>query len=44
MEGLIVEEDLIGSLPLDKTSAQIIGATIKDVILRMGLSIEDAKT
>ena len=43
-DGLIVEEDFIGSLLLDKASAQINAAAIKDVILRMGLSIEDAKT
>ena len=43
-EGLIVEEDFIGSMPLDKASAQIIAAAIKDVILRMSLSTEDAKS
>ena len=42
-EGLIVEEDFIGSMPLDKASTQIIVAAIKDVILRMSLSTEDAK-
>ena len=41
--GLIVKEDFIGSMPLDKASAQIIAAAIKDVILRMSLSTEDAK-
>ena len=42
-EGLIVEEDFIGLMALNKASAQKIAAAIKDVILRMGLSIEDAK-
>ena len=38
-EGLLVEEDFIRLMLLNKESA----AAIKDVILRMGLSIEDAK-
>ena len=40
---LAVEEDFIGLMPLDKANAQNIAAAIKDVILRLGLSIEDAK-
>ena len=40
---LVAEEDFIGLIPLDKTNAQNIATAIKDVILRLGLSIEDAK-
>ena len=40
---LAVEEDSIGLMPLDKANAQNIAAVIKDVILRLDLSIEDAK-
>lgn len=40
---LIVEEDFIGLMPLDKANATNIATTIKDVILRLGLSKEDAK-
>ena len=40
---LVVEEDFIGLMPLDKANATNIAAAIKDVILRMGLSLEDAK-
>ena len=40
---LAVEEDFIGLMPLDKANAQNIAAAINDVILRLGLSIEDAK-
>ena len=40
---LVVEEDFIGLMPLDKANATNIAAAIKDVILRMGLSMEDAK-
>ena len=38
-EGLLVKEDSIGLMPLNKESA----AAIKYVIIRMGLSIVDAK-
>ena len=41
---LVVEEDFIDLMPLDKANATNIAAAIKDVILRMGLSMEDAKT
>ena len=40
---LAVEEDFIGLMPPNKANAQNIAAAIKDVILRLGLSIEDAK-
>ena len=40
---LAVEENFIGLIPLDKTNAQNITTAIKEVILRLGLSIEDAK-
>ena len=40
---LVVEEDFIGLMPLDKANATNIAAAIKNVILRMGLSMEDAK-
>ena len=40
---LIVEEDYIGLMPLDKANAANIAGTIKDVLLRMSLSMEDAK-
>ena len=43
MKDLAVEEDFIGLMPLDKANTQNIAAAIKDVILRLGLSFEDAK-
>ena len=42
-ENLAVEEDFIGLMPIDKANAQNIAAVIKDVILRLGFSIKDAK-
>ena len=42
-EGLIIKEDFIGLMSLHKASAQKIAAATKNMILRMGLSIEDAK-
>ena len=40
---LTVKEDFIGLIPLDKANTQNIAAAMKDVILRLGLSNEDAK-
>ena len=40
---LTVEEDFIGLMPLEKANAANIAAVLNDVILRMGLSMEDAK-
>ena len=40
---LTVEEDFIVLMPLERANAANIAAVLNDVILRMGLSMEDAK-